>query len=393
MRHALDHSDLQELDGLLDLFCSEAQFDLYVRHRIGSYKKLGKIRRAFRDVQQWLRCPAVHEVMNPRCLVAKRLCRELLDYCQIVSRRHVLPTMETTAQLNHEWQILSEHFETATKQHVGWEGHIQNLKRLAKAWKSPDLANQTLRSILALSESDRLVEGTRGLFGRNKAGLFIGFTSREEQEAILGRVCENFESIFAHNAASNLAHVQSWIRESQPSRVLKKVSQFKLNICTEISTESSHTTLGSNATLGTPHLKPNTGCRYSLPIPDFQTCLTEMVPKVSRFKSNLRFAGPLRALFSDASESRMPSAQQVILPSHGNSNVYISVSRLGCTLGRTGYEFYCLVLEHAQWHSAQDSHALHTIGRELIELYDILLSVTCQTQVQRILDLLQAAVP
>lgn len=234
----------QELEILLDTFCSDAQQRFCVEHHVASPAQLQRVCQTILQIRSLPRQEGLIRNANSETLRQSlmRTCAEMLDcYQAVCHERRIRPQPEGAAQhLTAEWQQLSQLFEVKAKEQSQLAQLFDNLAGLRKAWKKPREIERIMTSVLATNTLqpgayvvvvDRHNYNQLGLkraaVGTRQVVFECSRLVRSEQMDVVSGVCDRFASVFAQNAQHNLAQIDGQIRLAQPISLARKLKQLQ----------------------------------------------------------------------------------------------------------------------------------------------------------------------
>ncbi|ORZ03944.1 hypothetical protein BCR43DRAFT_560514 [Syncephalastrum racemosum] len=234
----------QELEILLDTFCSDAQQRFCVEHHVASAAQLQRVCQTILQIRSLPRQEGLIRNTNSETLRQSlmRTCAEMLDcYQAVCHERRIRPQPEGAAQhLTAEWQQLSQLFEAKAKEQSQLAQLFDNLAGLRKAWKKPREIERIMTSVLATNTLqpgayvvvvDRHNYNQLGLkraaVGSRQVVFECSRLVRSEQMDVVSGVCDRFASVFAQNAQHNLAQIDGQIRLAQPISLARKLKQLQ----------------------------------------------------------------------------------------------------------------------------------------------------------------------
>lgn len=234
----------QELDALLDNFCSETQQKFCIEQRVVSPTELLRVRQIIEENRHRLLSPETEGPNTSGHVLQSliRVCAEMLDnYQAVCHRRRIRQQPEGVSQtLTIEWQQLSQMFETKAEEQAELASLFDNLKGLQKAWKRIQTIERLTTSILISFEFragaymvtvDRYNYGQLGL-GRKAVGtrqlvFECSRINRADQMEVVAGICDRFASVFAQNAQQNLAQIEAQVNQAQPSGLARKLRMLQ----------------------------------------------------------------------------------------------------------------------------------------------------------------------
>ncbi|KAI8147040.1 hypothetical protein BJV82DRAFT_597495 [Fennellomyces sp. T-0311] len=232
----------QELESLLDTFCSDAQQRFCLEQRVASQPQLQRIRQTIQHIRNssdlLTHSPNSDSVRQS----LMRTCVEMLDCYQAVCQHRRIRALPegATQQLTLDWQQLSQSFEMKAKEQTNLAQLFDNLKGLRKAWKKPRQIERLLTSLLVTYELragvyvvmiDRHNYHQLGLkrraIGQRQLVFECSRMSRADQMEVIAGICDRFASVFAQNAQHNLAQIEAQVQLAQLSFLAKRLRKLQ----------------------------------------------------------------------------------------------------------------------------------------------------------------------
>ncbi|KAF7731718.1 hypothetical protein EC973_008890 [Apophysomyces ossiformis] len=419
----------QELEQLLESFCSHEHQKFCLQQHVATHQQLQRIRQTIQQVRSLIPTVGLTHNANSESLRQSlmRTCLEMLEYynafCQ---QRHIRAlSQDTVDQLHIEWQEISHTFEPKAKEQGDFRELLDSLKVLNKAWKKPRHVSRILASMLATYELkagayivsiDRYNHSQLGLkskaAGSRQIVFECGKLTKEEQMEIIAGMCGRFSSIFAQNARSNLAQIETQIQKGRLTSLADKLQHLQEQVYANMSEivgggascnqdpalhEGHRFTTMISPSLWYPEEAINV---QTIPLPSFipspwewpdmlktrrpfQPMLFGLIAR--RRNANGSFMKQLKRCFSSASPQ--PS---VMTEKEEEEEIYatLSVDRLSRHLVRAGRQFYEDIATSVELKYSQDATALQELGRDIVKIYGALKMADARCSMQRILAIL-----
>ncbi|KAI9258860.1 hypothetical protein BDA99DRAFT_538784 [Phascolomyces articulosus] len=265
----------EELENLLDTFCSDTHQRFCLEQRVTSQQQLQRIRQTIQHTRQsserWTsttNSDSIRQSLMGTCL-------EMLNCYQAVCQHRHIRALSSSShgrnsnvvtnpihQLTLDWQQLSQSFEMKAREQSNLAALFDNLKNLRKAWtKKPRHIERLLTSLLVTYELrpgayvvviDRHNYHQLGLkrntMGTRQLVFECSRISRQEQMDVVAGICDRFASVFAQNAQHNLAQIEAQVQLAQLSMLAKRLRKLQDQVFYINNTSS---TIQQQSTLGT----------------------------------------------------------------------------------------------------------------------------------------------
>ncbi|KAI8074990.1 hypothetical protein BC940DRAFT_287154 [Gongronella butleri] len=276
----------EELEQLLDSFCSDVQQQFCVDQHIATQQQLLRIKQTVQQVRQMIKnqggwvsmgvsdeaSRAMHRHLRQMLI---RVSLEMLDsYQAIAHQRQItfLPAGQAQAYMHHDWHTLSQKFDNKALEQAKWVQLLDNLKQLQKAWQHPhQQVMKIIHSLLATFDAppgshvvaiDRHNYAQLGLkrnaIGSRQLVFENGVLTRQQQMAIVSDLCERFSSIFRENARHNLQQIDTQLRRGQPTSLQQRCQHlYQQLFATTYTSSSSDSTSSHSSSHDAPPQQPH----------------------------------------------------------------------------------------------------------------------------------------
>ncbi|KAI8377511.1 uncharacterized protein BYT42DRAFT_570561 [Radiomyces spectabilis] len=439
-----------ELETLLDTFCSEQQQQFCKTQRIASPQQLQQIQQTIHQVRELMPGVGLIRTANGENLrrslvqVAEQMLEKYQEACH-KGRIQELP--ETQGWLS-EWQDLSHQFDLKAKEQANLKQLIRNLKQLRQAWRKTRDIHLIVHSMLATFEFgpgthvvmiDHHNYHQLGFKRRSVGRRHIVFEndrlSRQDQRQSIEHLCERFADIFAQNAQQNLLQIDAQLCLGQLTNLSKRLRQLHNQVLLVDFEMNGHETehdpypSGIHPTDNNPpateqasvhrpssDLRLRSTMRPSFCYPEDDLAMNNMtlplfIPSPWQWDDLLKKRKPYRPmllgllrrrrdqqhhgpLFGRVTRFFRPlgskAAQLPPEPPEADKALFVSVSVASLTkhFCRVGRQFYDNVINHVQLRYRQDIHVLRALGNDLVEIHNALQLQASRLAMQRIVTLL-----
>ncbi|KAI8327659.1 hypothetical protein BC941DRAFT_446578 [Chlamydoabsidia padenii] len=234
----------EELEQLIDIFCSDVQQQFCLDQHVATHQQLTRIKDTIQQARtllqgKWVINPHHHNREEEYHLHIRqtlmRTCLEMIDsYQAIAHQRQIrnLPDGQAQQWMHIDWQQLSQRFDTKAREQSQWTQLLANLKDLQKAWQQrpQQQVNKIIHSFLMTSFDppagchivvvDRHNYAQLGLkrkaIGSRQLVFECHILSRQDQIAIISNLCQRFATVFGENAHHNLSQIDAQLKRGQP---------------------------------------------------------------------------------------------------------------------------------------------------------------------------------
>ncbi|ORZ05210.1 hypothetical protein BCR42DRAFT_428390 [Absidia repens] len=244
--HPVAEELTEELDQLLDVFCSDVQQQFCLDQHVATQHQLSNIKQTIQQARallngKWLLDSQQQQNETTRQSHIQirqsvmRTCLEMIDSYQAIAHQRQLrnlPDGQATKWMHVDWQQLSQRFDTKAREQTQWTQLLTNLKELQKAWekKPQQQVNKIIHSFLMTTFDpptgchivvvDRHNYAQLGLkrkaIGSRQLVFECHLLSRQDQMAIIADLCQRFATVFGENAHHNLAHIDAQLKRGEP---------------------------------------------------------------------------------------------------------------------------------------------------------------------------------
>ncbi|SAL97541.1 hypothetical protein [Absidia glauca] len=250
--HPVAEELTEELEQLLDIFCSDVQQQFCLDQHVATQQQLSRIKETIQQARTLLQGKWIlnhqrgdeYNNSHPHLHVRQalmRTCLEMIDsYQAIAHQRQIRNLSDRQAQqwMHVDWQQLSQRFDTKAREQTQWTLLLSNLKDLQKAWhqRPHQQVNKIIHSFLMTSFDppagchivavDRHNYAQLGLkrkaIGSRQLVFECHILSRQEQIATVSNLCQRFATVFGENAHHNLSQVDAQLKRGQPYDLQRK---------------------------------------------------------------------------------------------------------------------------------------------------------------------------
>ncbi|CAO3593573.1 unnamed protein product [Absidia cylindrospora] len=244
--HPVAEELTEQLDQLLDVFCSDVQQQFCLDQHVATQHQLSNIKQTIQQARallngKWLLDSQQQQNETTRQShiqirqTVMRTCLEMIDSYQAIAHQRQLrnlPDGQATKWMHVDWQQLSQRFDTKAREQTQWTQLLTNLKELQKAWekKPQQQVNKIIHSFLMTTFDpptgchivvvDRHNYAQLGLkrkaIGSRQLVFECHLLSRQDQMAIVADLCQRFATVFGENAHHNLAHIDAQLKRGEP---------------------------------------------------------------------------------------------------------------------------------------------------------------------------------
>lgn len=250
----------QELNDLLDVFCSEAQQRFCAEQQVCSAPQLQRIRQTMQQVQRFVPVVGLLGGPNGQSLrtTLERTALEMAEYYEIACRQRRIRANLSEEQIHEligSWHELSQQYDDKSREHAVLTRLLDDCTFLRKAWKRPEQVENIMSSILAsygtrpgtyVVTVDRQNYAQLGLKRRALGSRQIVFEcsrlSRSQQIDAIAELCHRFASVFMQNAHHNLSQIDGQARLARPTllaRLLRRLYERVFTVEVEVDSSGS----------------------------------------------------------------------------------------------------------------------------------------------------------
>ncbi|ORX59593.1 hypothetical protein DM01DRAFT_1333061 [Hesseltinella vesiculosa] len=201
-----------------------------------------------------------------------RVSLEMLDSYQAIGHQRqirFLPVGQAHIYMHHDWQHLSQRFDTKALEQAKWSQLLDNLKQLQRAWhqRPHQQVLKIIHSFLTTFDPppgchvvvvDRHNYAQLGLkhkaIGSRQLVFECQVLTRQQQMAIVSDICQRFATIFRENASHNLGQIDTQLRRGQPLGLQQRCQQLYQQLFITTYTSSSDSSPQPSPRPSHPHL-------------------------------------------------------------------------------------------------------------------------------------------
>ncbi|KAI9299895.1 hypothetical protein BJ944DRAFT_244724 [Cunninghamella echinulata] len=266
----------EELDHLLDEFCSDVQQKFCLDQHVATQQQLTRIKQTIQQARSLLHDgkwvideqdnnDERHSILQQVKQTILRTCLEMNDSYQAIAHQRQLRSLpEGQAQqwMHVDWQQLSQRFDTKAREQAQFTHLLSNLKQLQKTWQTTKPNHQVLKIIHSFLTTfdpptgchvvmvDRHNYAQLGLkrkaIGTRQLIFECQVLSRQAQMDIIATICDRFAVVFKENAHHNLLQIDTQLKRGQPNDLQQRCQLLHDCLFTSFPTAHSDNDINNN---------------------------------------------------------------------------------------------------------------------------------------------------